>query len=333
MLNAKLMLSEDLISSVLIAETGNTVDGAMFPVVIDRYTKEHLPTKKIKATTLKIHEYRLNRLTKDLGQKNIQTYTIKELADNLDKNFIKDPYIKHRSLLIDIYKFAKRKGIYVKTDNPAMETEAKNNVEKSRLRMDTDGYKAIYEVAPGWMQDAMDFALITLQGRNEVVNAKFDDVVDDHIHIIREKTKDKTEKAFIRIPVQDDLKEVIARARLRGSFSPYIISRKPVRKVANMMNNREHWQQVLPSYFTQQFKKYRDACGLFDALKTEERPTFHEIRALGGDLYFQAGHSKEYVSSLYAHTTLKTTDIYLKGHRVKWSECEANLNLKEALKR
>jgi len=80
-------------------------------------------------------------------------------------------------------------------------------------------------------------------------------VIDDHIHIIREKTKDKTEKAFIRVPVQDGLKEAISKARLRGSFSPNIISRKAVRKVANMMTNRDHWQQVLLRYFTQQFKK------------------------------------------------------------------------------
>lgn len=332
-LNAKLMESENLIASVLTSETGNTKQDVLFSTVFDRYKKEHLPSKKIKASTLKIHLYRLDRLKEDLGNENIQLFTVKALSDYLDKSFSKDPYIKHRSLLIDVYKFAKRKGIYVKTDNPALETEPKNDVAKVRQRLDIDGYKAIYEIAPGWMQDAMDFALITLQGRNEVLNAKFDDVVEEHIHIIREKTKNKTEKAFIRIPVKHDLKEVISRARLRGSFSPYIISRKPDRKVSNMMNSREHWQQILPNYFTAQFRKLRDECGHFKNMKKEERPTFHEIRALGGDLYLQAGYSKEYVNSLYAHTTLKTTEIYLKGHRVEWSECEADLRLNTALER
>jgi len=332
-LNAKLMQSEDLIAEALTKETGNTVTDALFKTVIERYKSECMPNKKNKASTLEIQGYRLKRLEADLGGKNIQHYTLKELSDYLDSNFDKDPYIKYRSLLIDIYRFAKRKGIYVKSDNPASETEAKNNISKSRKRLTVEGFKAIYDVAPFWMQDAMDFALITLQGRSEVVNAKFDDITNGHIHIVREKTKDKTERAFIRIPVQGDLKEVINKAALRSYNSPHIISRKPERRVKGKMNNREHWQQVLPDYLTKQFKKYRDACGFFDHLKSKEKPTFHEIRALGGDLYLQAGYSKDYVSSLYAHTTLRTTDIYLKGHRVKWSECEANLSLKTALKR
>ena len=75
--------------------------------------------------------------------------------------------------------------------------------------------------------------------------------------------------------------------------------------------NKPHWSYVNPSYLTKTFKKVRDRSGLFDGWEPRQRPTFHEIRSLGGRLYRKLGHPKEYVQALMTHTDETTTDIYL----------------------
>lgn len=57
-----------------------------------------------------------------------------------------------------------------------------------------------------------------------------------------------------------------------------------------------------------------------------QRPTFHEIRALGGALYLEQGFSKEYVNLLMGHTSQKMTDEYTDQHQ-NWTECDASLKL------
>lgn len=336
-LNARLFEAEDIVSKVELTEQGITTGTATFEYVITRYKDEYLPTIGLKPGTLKAKEYQLNRIEKDLGKEVIQNYPLFKLAEYLDNGFAKNPYVKHRQCLIDLYKFAKTKGIYTHKDNPAEETlPSKNDQEKQRTRLNAESYQAIYnyEGTPQWLKDAMDLSLITLQGRMEIINVKYSDITDDHIHFIREKTKDQTEKAFIRIQLTKQIKDIITRCRLRDNhISPHLISREPERRVRSVMNERGHWTQILPDYLSKQFKKYRDECGFFDKLNPEERPTFHEIRALGGDMYIEQGYSKEYVSMLMGHTKVQTTEIYLKGHgRINWSVCAAELDYSKALK-
>lgn len=333
-LNAKFFESEDLIQKVSLEAQGLS-KGATFAHVIDKYRTEQIPKLKDAKGTIKNKQYRLNRIERDLGKHVMQTYTLRELAEYMDESFARDAYKKHRQTLIDLYAFARTKGLYTHRDNPAEALQAsKLDDEKDRQRLDLAGFKAVYDFAetPQWMKDAMDLAIITLQGRNEIVKARFDDVKDGHIHFIRQKTEGKTEKAFIRLPVTPKLEEIIKRCRARDQFvSPFLIARKPERMVRGHLSSREHWTQILPPYLTKAFQSLRDATGHFDHLQPEERPTFHEIRALGGDLYLEQGYSKEYVNMLYGHTKLETTEIYLKGHgRINWSLCSAELDYDKA---
>lgn len=45
-----------------------------------------------------------------------------------------------------------------------------------------------------------------------------------------------------------------------------------------------------------------------------ERPTFHEIRALGAWLYEQQGFEQEYIQSLMGHADVKPTENFQAGH-------------------
>ena len=44
---------------------------------------------------------------------------------------------------------------------------------------------------------------------------------------------------------------------------------------------KDHCTSVTPNYLSNEFSKARDAAHAYDHIPATERPTFHEIRALG----------------------------------------------------
>jgi integrase len=77
---------------------------------------------------------------------------------------------------------------------------------------------------------------------------------------------------------------------------------------------KPHPFAILPDYLTKQFRKWRDESGVYDHLQPRERPSFHDIRALGIMLYFKAGYPKEYIMALAGHATEDMTNHYIDGH-------------------
>ncbi|MEH6814187.1 MAG: hypothetical protein V7677_16760 [Motiliproteus sp.] len=57
-------------------------------------------------------------------------------------------------------------------------------------------------------------------------------------------------------------------------------------------------------------------------MPANQRPTFHEIRALGAHLYKEQGIDPQ---ALLGHTDAKMTDHYLDGHGTQWTRVRANL--------
>lgn len=74
----------------------------------------------------------------------------------------------------------------------------------------------------------------------------------------------------------------------------------------------------------QSLAKVRDSLDQFKNMPKAMRPTFHEIRGLGGALYLEQGFSKEYVNLLMGHTTQQMTDDYSDLH-ITWISCSADL--------
>jgi integrase len=91
--------------------------------------------------------------------------------------------------------------------------------------------------------------------------------------------------------------------------SPYLIHRTPSKRIARQMKAKAHWTHVEPNYLSQAFAEATVAAGI--DLPAKVRPTFHEIRGLGGRLYRKQGMSHEAVQALMTHSTPKTTAIYL----------------------
>ena len=100
-----------------------------------------------------------------------------------------------------------------------------------------------------------------------------------------------------------------------------------------MKPNKEtdHWSQIAPNAFTAEFRKVRDSVPAMLTIPKEQRPTFHEIRALGSHLYEKSGYSREYVQKLMAHGDEKMTEHYQSGHEQKWVSVAAELSLDSIL--
>src|SRR5690606_35533138 len=146
---------------------------------------------------------------------------------------------------------------------------------KERQRLTVAQYQAIYsaETCPEWLRCAMELSLVTLQGRNEICSGKFADINNGIWKVVRQKSE-KNEWAHLEVELAPAAEAIIQRARRSGVVSPFIIHRKPERKIE--AKYREHWTQILPDLLSKTFKEVRDGTGLFDKMKPRERPTFHE---------------------------------------------------------
>ncbi|MBC8652918.1 tyrosine-type recombinase/integrase [Providencia vermicola] len=70
----------------------------------------------------------------------------------------------------------------------------------------------------------------------------------------------------------------------------------------------------MTSYLSRAFSKARDKAGAYADLPQEQRPTFHEIRALAAHLFEKSGVDPQ---ARMAHSDAKSTKIYTQDH-VEW---------------
>lgn len=294
--------------------------------VVERYRTERVPELGSAAGTLALLHYRLARIEKDLGRRLVANITTQDCAEWLDNSFDRNAYVKHRGTLVKLFQFAQTKGY--RPDNPAEPTYAHKQQDKTRQRMTLEQYRALYDYAPHHMKIAMELGLVLLQGRAEVISMKYTDVRDGGLFVVRQKSE-KHEHSHLRIELTDQIRDIIQRSREDNIASPYIVHYRPKR--IKEAEGRTHWSQFTPREFTNQFKKMRDASGIFNSMPTEARPTFHEIRALGAWLYKKAGFEQQYVQGLMAHATGEMTEHYQSGHEQAWMKVRAELNFADVI--
>ncbi len=316
-LNAILMPKDNIMRRVLGEEDFT------WSMLVDRYKDERQAKEGNKAATVKLENYRLDCISETLGGVNTEDTTQRMLSDWLDHNFKNNAYTKHRGTLIKLYDFGIAKGL-LPMPNLARNTLPPKEDKKKRKILTIAQYKAIHEQAEPWLQVVMDFALTTLQRRGDIAKTKFDDIKDGQLHVIQAKTEKHGERAYLKIGLGDSLKAIIARSRSLPPLSPFVAHREPIKRIR--FDGQEHWTQVTPQYISKAFAAARGKTGLFDDLSTAEKPSFHEIRALGGARYLEQGYSKEHVNLLMGHTTQRMTNEYTEQH-INWTECTADLSL------
>lgn len=323
--NSRLMRSDEL---SLLAKMTNS-ESAIFGDICDRFYADIVENSNNKQGTKENKQYIINRFKKDLAKQPIDAFSVKQLSEYLEAGFSNDSYIKHRALLIDVFKYAKARGLY-EGENPAAATLEKTAGKKVRKRHSWEGIQKIIKGAEPWLQRAIKVALYTLQRREDLVEIRKDQIQGDYIFLKQNKTEgeqfDKT--VYLKIRMGDELKQVIKECLSSPIPSPYLIHYKPKRIYRENIKHKDHWTCVTPDYLTKQFAKVRNQVKAYPKMTAAEQPTFHELRAFGSWVYeHRAGFDHDYVQMLMGHTSGKMTSEYQEGHEIKYQLVEAGLAL------
>lgn len=214
-------------------------------------------------------------------------------------------------------------------DNPATRKKMRRTEEKKRQRLSLENFMAIRRAAAPWLRTAMDLALQTTHARLEVSRIRYsirepkngvcgcvwleqpENGIYGTLYIHRQKVQ-KKEASHVAIPIGDELKRIIDDSR-DNVASPYVVHRIPERQVKRS-KEVSHPTQVAPDYLSRSFSAARDKLGLCNHLTMDERPTFHEIRALAAHLFDKQGIDPQ---GRMAHSDAKSTKIYTQNH-IDW---------------
>lgn len=215
-------------------------------------------------------------------------------------------------------------------DNPANRKKLRPKDAKKRRRLSLIEFKMMRDSAEPWLRTAMDLALQTTQARLEVTRIRYSikapkagvcgclwyDTPQNDIYgvlyIHRQKVQMK-ESSHIAIPIGPELKRIIDESRDRVA-SPYVVHRLPDKTSNPISKEVNHPTQVVPSYLSRAFSALRDSLNIAGKYPIEERPTFHEIRALAAHLFEVQGLDPQ---ARMAHSDSKSTKIYTQNH-VEW---------------
>lgn len=259
----------------------------------EKYRDEILPSVRnrrgqpLAPVTLSEYSRYINQAIAAWGDRAITGITRQDVAQHLEPM---PPNTRNhaRSTLRGLFARAIADGLVEL--NP-VEGTLKTRIIVQRHRLTLAQYKRIYRSADPWLRRAMSIALRTLQRREDLVRLNADDVIDGGLHVRQEKTG-----VNLRIKLWPQLQ------RLLPEKGPLIArDTKPVQK----------------AYLSRAFAKARDRVPELYALPSAQRPTLHELRALGALLYEAAGRDPQ---PLLGHLEAKTTRLYLDRHKERWIE-------------
>ncbi|WP_420590318.1 phage integrase Arm DNA-binding domain-containing protein [Bacterioplanoides sp.] len=288
------------------------------------YREERQPQLEMKPSTVKLENYRLDAIVEHLGARTAETVSVKDCSDFL-RNFQRNAYTKHRATLIKVLAYAESQGWVSKNTAKSTLPLPTAQEKKQRLPLKKEWFDLIYAASPTWLQIAMNIALITLQRRGDLLVMKYSDIKEGYLYIIQQKTEKHGSRAYLKIEIGQALQGEIDRSKTeKPEHYPFMLHRYPKRRIP--FKGQKHYGQISEDRLSKSFAKVRDSLDEFKNMPKAMRPTFHEIRGLGGALYLEQGFEKEYVNLLMGHTTQQMTNEYTDQHRT-WTNCEANLSI------
>lgn len=271
---------------------------------------------------LRVKEFFINTPACDIELEHVNAYINKYHASS-------SANVQNRkvSFLKKLFSYAVDESLML--DNPATRKKMRRTEEKKRQRLSLENFMAIRRAAAPWLRTAMDLALQTTHARLEVSRIRYSirepkngvcgcvwleqpkEGIYGTLYIHRQKVQ-KKEASHVAIPIGDELKRIIDESR-DNVASPFVVHRIPDRQVKRS-KEVSHPTQVAPDYLSRAFSALRDKLGLCDKMAMEERPTFHEIRALAAHLFDQQGIDPQ---GRMAHSDAKSTKIYTQNH-IDW---------------
>lgn len=330
-----IMRQERAISVTSLITDSGGVNGESLPLaehfdrLFERIIRDEQPSKSTQSDWIKDAE-RVKVFFKDIPSAEITLEHVNGFIAEYHADASANVQNRKVGFLKKIFSYAMDESLML--DNPAERKKMKRVDSKRRRRLSYDDFLKIRAAAEPWLRTAMDLALQTTQARLEVSRIKYNikapkentcgcvwfpeekNGIYGMLYIHRQKVQHK-EAAHVAIPIGKVIKEIIDNSR-DNVASPYIVHRVPERLPNKISQYVNHPTQVAPDYVSRGFSKVRDKVGVGAHLEPDERPTFHEIRALAAFMFKQRGFDPQ---ARMAHSDAESTKIYTENH-VDWVE-------------
>lgn len=317
----------------LIVETNKEAKEFMtFSSHIDYLVNRIIKEERLSKNTIETHlndAERVKEFFSDVMACDIDLSHVNEYLNKFHANSSANVQNRKISFLKKLFAYAMDESIML--DNPASRKKMKKKEEKKRHRLKFEWFMAIRNFAISspeylYLKTAMDLAMQSTQAVLEIsrIQYKIDrpsdgvcgfvwfdepkDGIYGTLYIHRQKVSAK-EASHIAVPVGEELRKIVIESR-DNILSPYVVHRLPDRSI-KPSKEVTHFTQLTSNYLSRAFSKIRDQIGICDHLKEDERPTFHEIRALAAHLFDQQGISPQ---ARMAHSDEKSTKIYTANH-------------------
>ncbi|WFQ79961.1 site-specific integrase [Xenorhabdus sp. SF857] len=321
------------ISSLLKESGGKFGESLPFSDHVDKLFDRIISDEKPAANTLADWNSNIERVKEFFADIPCMEISLEHVNEYLNKYHTEaSANVQNRkvSFLKKLFSYAIDESLML--DNPAERKKRKRTEEKIRRRLSFEDFKKIRIAAEPWLRTAMDLALQTTQARLEVSRIKYNikspqegvcgcmwypesqNGIYGMLYIHRQKVQHK-EASHVAIPIGEKLKQIIDGSR-DSVASPYVVHRLPKRRPNKISAEVNHPTQVAPDYLSRAFSDLRDKVGVAAHLTMDERPTFHEIRALAAHLFKNNGLDPQ---ARMAHSDAKSTKVYTQNH-VEWVE-------------
>lgn len=230
-----------------------------------------------------------------------------------------------RSILSKFFIYMMGRGVVAANPFNTNDHEAhllkKSKPQKSRLPLHESEFWEVYEHADEHVRAAMAISLATTLRRGDVVNLRFDAIVDGELRVTVGKSVGQ--RGFARAshlawPLEDHpaLRDAINAARERSLTlrrCPFIVAH--AKHFRGNGGGLAHEYQCTPEAISRGFARAVKASGLWDKLPAGKRPpTFHEVRGLAIERMIAAGEDIRTVQHLAAHTDESITSGYAANH-------------------
>lgn len=315
-LNAELQRNPRIIDKILrkqheLAQQNNPVPPISY--VIEQYQKRLL-LKKYAQSTRENQRYMLNEYLAKWGDRRANELSVLDVAALLNSKPAHS-YIKHRIMLIDLCAFMTHQGWA--TENVASKTMEAIVPSKQRQRHTIEGLMAIRAISPDYLQRAIDLALHSVQRRADLANLKRTDInlPNNTMTVLQEKSRNYANPIYIEVDMHPELQQAVLNcvSSPLAFQCPYLLHYRPKRITKQIRENKNHHLAMTDEFLTKEFTKYRDQSNVYSHLEIGQRPSFHDIRALGIKLITEK-YGQAYAMALAGHADERMWKHYLDGH-------------------
>lgn len=316
-LNAELSRNPDLLNQIL--HKRDIKEQVKNPIPTMDYASEkfweRLLTMKYADSVRKNQRQNLNRYKKLWGEKRVNDVTHQDVVDFLNP-LSAHAYIKHKALLVNMWQFFLHQA-WAKDNWPANTMDAVLP-EKARLPITYTDLMVIRAISPDYVQRSIDLALHSLQRREDLSKMQRDivNLTANTITVYQGKSEHYAKPIWIEVDMHDELRDaVVACMTSPHSFRcPYLLHYVP-KKMTQEVKAKPHFMMMTPQFISNSFAEFRDKSGIFDHLEPEQKPTYHEIRALG-EFMVKNKYGKEYAKALAGHSTDAMYEHYVGRHEI-----------------